>query len=93
MISTCANFVKYLDPTFHVQQTGNGERRWYCNKKGKMALIWNWGNSGKWKIMPDLDMPFRRASMYTNGLFNSFEDACRVYDMLCSTNGLTSAPC
>lgn len=90
MTNTSESFVKYLDPTFHIQQTGDGERRWYCNKKGKMALVWNWGNSGKWRIMPDLDLPFRRAHRYTKDLYDSFNDACRMYDLICSTNGLTS---
>jgi hypothetical protein len=85
------SFDKYLDPTLHVEMTGSGERRWYMNKKGQMALVWNWGNSGKWKIMLDLDQPMLRAYKYTKQLFDSFEDACRVYDLLCATNGLTSA--
>jgi hypothetical protein len=84
-----SDHTKFLHPKLHNHR--DGERLYFKDMKGKLAIVYNWQDSGKWKVLPDLDMPIRRAFEYTKKLFDSFEDAARVYDMLCSTSGLTKA--
>lgn len=76
-------FSKHLKRKMHTDETAN--RKWYVNKKNKFAIVWNWKDSGKWKIFPDITMSILRVHKYTVDLYDSLEDAIRMYDLMIDT--------
>lgn len=82
------SFCTYLNPAAYENRVPE-KRHFWLNKDGRLAIVFNWCDSGKWKILIPPGMPFRRAYKYTKEQYASFEDALRVYDMLCVTDGLT----
>ena len=86
------SFDTYLNPKKHLHKPRSkvNKRHYWLNKEGKLAIVYNWMCEGKWKILLSPDAG-RRAFKYTREQYDSFDDALRVYDMLCSTKGLTEA--
>jgi hypothetical protein len=79
---------KFIHPRLH--RTESGSRLFFIDKDDHLAIVYNWQDSSKWKVLPHPSWGWRAAS-YTMQFYDSLADAIRVFDMLCSTDGLRTA--